>query len=57
MSRCENKKISKDLLDYVVDGDLQTVLNSVEYSTSLREIVTIAYMIEQGKMSQFQEVN
>jgi len=57
MSKCENTKISKDLLDYVVDGDLQTVLNSVEYSTSLREIVTIAYMIEQGKMSQFQEVN
>jgi len=43
-------KISKELLDYVVDGDLQTVLNSVEYSTSLREIVTIAYMIEHEEM-------
>ena len=50
-------KISKDLLDYVVDGDLQTVLNSVEYSTSLREIVTIAYMIEHEEMSRFQQGN
>ena len=42
-------KISKDLLGYVVDGDLHTILNGVEHSTNLREIVTIAYMIEHGK--------
>jgi hypothetical protein len=39
-------KFSKELIDYVADGDLQTKLVSVDYSTSLREVVTIGYMIE-----------
>ena len=50
-------KISKELLDYVVDGDLHTILNGVEHSTNLREIVTIAYMIEHGEMFRFQQGN
>jgi hypothetical protein len=44
-------QISKELLLYVVDGDLHTKLDSVEYSTSIREIVTVGYMIEQGGKS------
>jgi hypothetical protein len=39
-------KFSKELLDYVADGDLQTKLFAVDYSTSLRDIVTVGYMIE-----------
>jgi hypothetical protein len=39
-------KISKELLDYVADGDRHTKLISVDYSTSLREIVTVGYMID-----------
>jgi len=50
-------KISKELLDYVVDGDLHTISNGVEHSTNLREIVTIAYMIEHGEMFRFQQSN
>lgn len=38
--------VSKDLLPYVVDADLSTKLESVEYSTNLREIVTVGYMME-----------
>lgn len=38
--------ISKDLLPYVNDGDLHAKLEGVEYSTNLREIVTVGYMIE-----------
>jgi hypothetical protein len=38
--------ISKELLPYVADGDAHTKLDSIEYSTSLREIVTVGYMIE-----------
>jgi hypothetical protein len=41
-------QISKELLIRVMDADLHTKLVSVEYSTSLREIVTIGYMMEQG---------
>jgi hypothetical protein len=41
------KMLSKDLLEYVADGDLHTKLNSVEYSTNLREVVTVGYMMEQ----------
>lgn len=37
--------ISNELLNYVVDGDLHTKLDSVEYSTNLREIVTVGYMV------------
>jgi hypothetical protein len=40
-------RISKELLNYVVDGDLHTKLDVVEFSTNLREIVTIGYMLEQ----------
>jgi len=39
-------KISDFLADYVVDGDLHTQLASVEYSTDLRRIVTIGYMLD-----------
>lgn len=38
--------ISKDLLSYVVDGDLHTTLDVVEHSTNLREIVTVGYMMD-----------
>jgi hypothetical protein len=38
--------VSKELLNYVSDGDLHTVLDNVQYSTNLREIVTIGYMME-----------
>lgn len=38
--------ISNNLLDYVADGDLHTKLSSVDYSTDLREIVTIGQMIK-----------
>ena len=40
-------EISKNLIDYVVDADLSTKLENVEYSTNLREIVTVEYMINQ----------
>lgn len=36
---------SKELLDYVSDGDLHTKLVDVKYSTSLREVVTVEDMI------------
>jgi hypothetical protein len=39
-------KFSKELLDYVVDGDQHAILNAVEFSTSVREVVTVGYMIE-----------
>jgi Asp-tRNA(Asn)/Glu-tRNA(Gln) amidotransferase B subunit len=39
-------KISKELLEYVTDADLSTKLEGVEYSTNLREIVTVGYMME-----------
>lgn len=41
--------ISKELLNYVADGDEHARLSSVEHSTNLREIVTVGYMIEQAK--------
>lgn len=37
--------ISNELLEHVVDGDLHTKLDSVEYSTNLREIVTVGHMV------------
>jgi hypothetical protein len=40
-------KISKELLDYVADGDLHTKLDAIDFSTNLREIVTVGYMMEQ----------
>jgi hypothetical protein len=39
-------RISKEILAYVADGDFHTVLNNVEYSTNLREVVTVGYMVE-----------
>lgn len=36
--------ISKELLDYVSDGDLHIKLSGVEFSTDLREIVTVGHM-------------
>lgn len=43
--------ISKVLLDYVADGDLQTTMEGVSYSTSIRKIVTIGYMIDEYEKS------
>lgn len=40
--------ISKELLNYVADGDYHTVLENVEYSTNLREIITVEHMIKHG---------
>jgi hypothetical protein len=38
--------ISEELLPFIADGDLHTKLNNIEYSTSLREVVTVGYMLE-----------
>lgn len=42
-------EISNVLLDYVSDGDLHIVMDGIEHSTNVREIVTVGYMLEQGK--------
>lgn len=47
--------ISKELIDYVADGDLHTKLTDVEYSTSLREIVTVGQMIKYTERSESNE--
>jgi hypothetical protein len=39
-------KFSKELIDYVADGDRHARLAAVEYSTSIREVVTVGYMID-----------
>lgn len=39
--------ISKCLVDYVSDGDFSTKLSNVEYSTNLREILTVGDMQQQ----------
>lgn len=44
--------ISNELLDYVADGDLHAKLSTVEYSTDLREIVTVEQMIKHGERSE-----
>lgn len=44
--------ISKELLDYVTDGDLHVKLASVDYSTNLREIVTVGQMIKYAERSE-----
>lgn len=41
--------LSNSLKDYIFDGDLSTKLENVEYSTNLREIVTVGYMIDHFK--------
>lgn len=38
--------ISKELINHIADGDLHTVMSDVEFSTNLREIVTVGYMID-----------
>ena len=40
---------SKELIDYVSDGDLHATMEGVEYSKNLRAIVTVGYMIEHEK--------
>jgi hypothetical protein len=42
-------EISKELMAYVSDGDLHTVMNGVEHSTNLRDIVTLGYMVDRYK--------
>lgn len=39
-------KISSCLIDYVVDADEHTKLANVDYSTDLRTIVPIGYMVQ-----------
>ncbi len=46
------KMFSNELLDYVADGDLHAKLSTVEYSTDLREIVTVEQMIKHGERSE-----
>jgi hypothetical protein len=43
--------ISKALLSHVSDGDLHIKMDGVDYSTNLREIVTVEYMVEQYEKS------
>ncbi|MGD7021750.1 hypothetical protein ACQCVK_04105 [Rossellomorea vietnamensis] len=38
--------ISKELINYVADGDMHTKMDGVEHSTNLREIVSVEYMME-----------
>jgi hypothetical protein len=38
--------ISKEILNYVADADEHTKIDGVEYSTNLREIVTVGYMLD-----------
>lgn len=38
--------ISKELINHIADGDLHAVMSDVEFSTNLREIVTVGYMID-----------
>ncbi|NMH72814.1 hypothetical protein HF078_07005 [Bacillus sp. RO2] len=42
-------QISKELLNYVADGDAHIKLESVKHSTNLREIVTVGYMVDHYK--------
>ena len=37
---------SKELIDYVSDGDLHATMEGVEHSTNLREVVTVGYLVE-----------
>jgi hypothetical protein len=38
--------ISKEILNHLSDADLYTKYEVIEYSTNLREIVTVGYMME-----------
>lgn len=42
--RMEN--LSKQVIESVFDGDLNTKLNNVEYSTSAREVITVGFMVD-----------
>jgi len=42
-------KITIELLKHINDGDFHTKISNVEYSTNLREIVTIGYMLEHSQ--------
>ncbi|WP_187442104.1 hypothetical protein [Sutcliffiella horikoshii] len=42
-------QISKELLNYVADGDAHIKLEAVKHSTNLREIVTVGYMVDHYK--------
>ncbi|MFD2704053.1 hypothetical protein [Salibacterium lacus] len=39
-------KISDELLDYVADADMHTKMKNVPYSTDLRSVVTVDYLLE-----------
>lgn len=49
-------EICKVLLNYVADADLHTKLSSVDYSTNVREIVTVGYMIDNFKINILKKV-
>lgn len=40
------KTFSKALLTHVSDGDLHLRMKDIPYSTNLREIITVEYMME-----------
>ena len=45
-------KISNELINYVTDADLHTTMEGINFSTNLREIVTIGYMIDEYEKAQ-----
>ncbi|WP_256815594.1 hypothetical protein [Cytobacillus sp. Bac17] len=38
--------MSKEVMSHVSDGDWHTKLENIKYSTSLREIVTVQFMLD-----------
>ncbi|MDQ0299682.1 hypothetical protein J2S78_002102 [Salibacterium salarium] len=42
-------RISHELLNYVADADEHTRLQNVPYSTDLRSVVTVDYMVKHYK--------
>ncbi len=49
-------EIYKMLLNYVADADLHTKHSNIDYSTNVREIVTVEYMIENSNYRILQKV-
>lgn len=47
--------MTQSLLQYISDGDLSTKLESIEYSTNLRSIVTIGYLQERYERGESDE--
>lgn len=43
-------KINEILLNRLFDADFHTKMNSVKYSTNLRTIVTIGYMVKRHEL-------